>query len=113
MPALPSPREGPPTGSPASPTLIKTIEKSCTGRLSDEVRLNLHTDLAVARQKVGDDTGCLSALADVARYTEPKPLARSILFNQALCGGECDSKRPGCLEGKSARAGKPTGDGRR
>jgi len=94
-------------------TLIKTIEKGCTGRLSDEVRLNLHVDLAGARQKAGDDAGCLSALADVARYTEPKPLARSIMFNQALCGGECDSKRPGCLEGKTARAGKPTGDGRR
>ena len=90
-------------------TLIKNVEKTCTGHVSDEVRLNLRNDLAVARQKAGDDKGCLSALADVVRYTHPKPIARSILFNHALCGGDCDSKRPGCLEGKAARGHKASG----
>jgi len=88
--------------TPKSPS----AEKTCTGHVSDEVQLNLRNDLAVARQKAGDGKGCLSALADVVRYTEPKLIARSILFNRALCGSDCDNKRPGCLEGKAARGRK-------
>jgi len=73
------------------------------------VRLNLRNDLAVARQKAGDDAGCMKAIGEVAHYTEPKPVARSIMFNIGLCGGQCDDKRPGCLDGKAARARNAAG----
>jgi hypothetical protein len=73
--------------------------------LADDTEARVAASRALSAHKRGDDATCLRVLDGAPEVPAGSKWARELLYNRALCGGECNTMAAdGCLEGKTKRA---------